>query len=219
MVRLDLHRRALYLLLLWIILPGLLSARGATPADSTGHPAEAADNPPFAQPNELSIWGGISFDSFQSWGKTPDTEIRSLGIRYNRKLVNIHQATLEYNLLLELYSSYTFPNFISESNERKTLLGLGVSPLGFQLNFRSGKIVQPFIQSSAGLTFLDEPFPDFRGKKLNFTFSAGGGFEVLLTGHISLSLGLKYHHLSNGDRGNINPGVDSTIYYTAFTFF
>lgn len=171
-----------------------------------------------ANPNEFSVWMGFALDSYQLWGKTQDAHIRSVGIRYNRKLVRAYDSVLEYNLLLNVYSNYSYQGF-EPYTYKISLSGLGISPVGLQLNFLSTRILQPFINISTGLMYMNEPFPDDRGKKLNFTFDVGGGVEMLISPSVSLSLGVRYHHLSNGDRGQVNPGIDSNFYYTSITFF
>jgi opacity protein-like surface antigen len=168
--------------------------------------------------NEFSFWVGFAFDSYRLWGKMPDTKIRSAGIRYNRKLAYERNFILEYNLSASLYSKYSYPSSL-EHNTRTSLSGFGISPLGFQVNFAGDKNIQPFLNTSAGLMLLNKRFPDIRGKKMNFTFGAGGGIEIFLSKSVSLSAGIKYHHLSNGDRGEINPGIDSNLYYTTITIF
>lgn len=168
--------------------------------------------------NEFSFWAGFAFDSYRLWGKMPDAKIRSAGVRYNRKLVYKKKLILEYNTSASLYSKYTYPSSLDQ-NSRTSLSGFGISPLGFQVNFVSNKRVQPFLNTSTGMMLLNKRFPDIRGKRVNFTFGAGGGIEILLSESVSLSAGIKYHHLSNGDRGKINPGIDSNMYYTTITVF
>jgi len=168
--------------------------------------------------NEYTFWIGLALNSFQFWGQMKDVHIQSLGFQYNRKLLRFHNTILEYNLLTNLYSNFTYQGFEPYAY-RSSLTGIGISPLGLQLNFLSHKTAQPFINTSAGLMFMGKPFPDVRGKKMNFTLSAGAGLEIMLSRSVSLSLGIKYHHLSNGSRGQINPGVDTNIYYTSVTIF
>ncbi|MCW9708187.1 acyloxyacyl hydrolase [Fodinibius salsisoli] len=203
-----------------LLLSGQPSVYAVQPPDSTVHSTPAHHGQLMSPPHEFTIWAGFAFDSYSFWGKTPDTRIQSIGFGYNRKLLPIKQAVLEYHLRLDLYSSYSYPSFnTTKSKKRSSLSGLGISPLGFQLNFLSTKTVQPFLSTSTGLIFLDNPFPDFRGKKINFTLSAGAGLEIQLSPSASLSFGIKYHHLSNGERGEVNPGIDSNIYYTSITIF
>jgi hypothetical protein len=167
--------------------------------------------------NELSAWFGYSYDSMRLWGKTRNTTLTSFGLQYNRKLLNFYGHTVKYTFRF-IFSKYDYPEF-KVGHPRNTLSGYGISPLGFQINFRENHLIQPFFNSSGGIMILDGPFPDQRGKKFNFTFSAGGGLEFKLTQSFSFSLGIKFHHLSNFQRGQINPGVDSGLLYSSITIF
>lgn len=170
------------------------------------------------QLNELSFWAGFAFDSYRLWGTTPDATLQSYGLQYNRKLFRWKGAQLEYNLLISAYSKFSYPEF-KVGRPRNTLSGVGVTPLGFQVNFFDSATIQPFLNSSGGFMLLDDPFPDQRGEKFNFTFSLGSGLEFMLSNSISLSVGLKYHHISNGDMGQVNPGIDSAVFYSSLTIF
>lgn len=168
--------------------------------------------------NEYSVWAGYAFDSMELWGKTPEATLGILGVRYNRKILNIYNTTLEYTLDINLYAHYTYPEFTIERN-KNSITGAGFSPLGFQFNFLNNNRLQPFLETSGGFMFLSQPFPDWRGERVNFTFGAGGGLEYMATSFLSLTLGYRYFHLSNGETGLVNPGIDSGFVYFGITFF
>lgn len=168
--------------------------------------------------HEFSLWGGYASESIQLWGKTPEATLSLIGIRYNRKFLKLYDSTLEYSLEIDLYARYTYPEFTAD-RQINTVSGGGFSPLGFQLNFLDYQRLQPFLKTSGGLMFLSEPFPDYRGKKFNFTFEAGGGIEYMITSNASITLGYRYLHLSNGETGQVNPGIDSNFFYGGITFF
>lgn len=169
--------------------------------------------------HEINFIGGYSFHSTRGfWGKIPHAQLSIFTLRYNRKLLVINKAhLLEYVGELNLSANYR----ISETHKYQSgsFSGFGVSPLGFQYNLNQQNGVQPFFKSSTGFMFFDEPFPDERGVKFNFTLELGGGLEFVVSEHLSLSVGYKYHHMSNGQIGQINPGVDSNIFYTGITIF
>lgn len=171
--------------------------------------------------HEYALWGGYSFDSFRMLGKTSNATLSLMGARYNRKLLTAGSALLEYTAEMSFYASYSFPETRSgvRREETATVSGIGLNPLGFQLNFRNNKPVQPFFKSTAGMMFFTRPFPDTRGTRSNFTFGVGGGLEFSLTAQSSFSLGYTFFHLSNGETGQINPGVDSSLFFGAFTFY
>lgn len=171
-----------------------------------------------AHVHELSLWGGYAFDSFRLWGKTADATLGQMGLGYNRKLFRLGEQLLEYRLELNLYSRITYPEFEPE-RKRMSLSGYGIVPLGLRVNFRQSRQLQPFIGTSGGFMYLNDPFPDERGKNFNYTFTAGAGLEILLGSNTSLSLGYKYYHLSNGESGEVNPGVDSAFFFGSLTLF
>lgn len=170
------------------------------------------------QVHEFSIWGGYAFDSFKLWGKTPDATLGQLGLGYNRRFLRIGNQLFRYRFTINLFSKITYPEFAQHRN-RTSLSGFGLTPLGLRINFLQNRKLQPFFDTAGGLIVFNEPFPDFRGKKFNYTLGLGGGMELLLNSGSSLSLGYKYLHLSNGESGQVNPGVDSGFFFLALTLF
>jgi opacity protein-like surface antigen len=65
---------------------------------------------------------------------------------------------------------------------------------------------------------LGQPIPSERGTQFNFVFDVGAGFRIVLTPNLLLSAGYRYHHLSNGFRGQVNPGVDANLLYLGVSF-
>lgn len=168
--------------------------------------------------NEFSMWAGYAFNSFELWGKTPEATLGLFGVRYNRKILNIYNITLEYSLDINLYAHYTYPEFTRE-RQKNSITGAGFSPIGLQFNFLNRSRLQPFLKTSGGFMFLSHPFPDWRGERVNFTFGVGGGLEYMMTSFASLTLGYRYFHLSNGETGLVNPGIDSSFFYCGITLF
>lgn len=169
--------------------------------------------------HEMNIIGGYSFASTKGfWGKIPQATLSLYAIRYNRKLLIYNSKHLiEYVTEANLAANYTLSN--ADGYQSATYSGFGLTPIGFQFNINRNNVVQPFFKSSAGFILFKKPFPDERGTQFNFTLELGGGVEFMLTPNISLTAGYKYHHMSNGQFGQINPGVDSNIFYSGITIF
>ncbi|MDR8390963.1 acyloxyacyl hydrolase [Aliifodinibius sp. S!AR15-10] len=170
--------------------------------------------------HEYSFWGGYSFHSSNGvWGKTSGAKLSVLGLRYNRKLLKFpHNYLLKYVVEMNMHVQYQL------SGERQTspptsISGFGLTPVGLQLNARQNQIVQPFFKSSTGFMYLSDPFPNELGTNFNFTLEAGVGLEVMITPNSFFTIGYKYHHMSNGQFGQINPGVDSNVFYGGITFY
>ena len=99
----------------------------------------------------------------------------------------------------------------------RTVYGGGIDPIGFQLNFRTHKRLQPFLTLTGGCLYFTEQVPVTNSSQYNFTFGGGIGGEYVSGGR-SILFGYRYHHLSNGYTGNENPGIDSHILFVGVSF-
>ncbi|MDZ7774006.1 MAG: acyloxyacyl hydrolase [Balneolaceae bacterium] len=165
--------------------------------------------------HEFSIWGGYAYDSHSLIGETDDVTLGVGGGRYNLRLLRWRRHLVEYSAEVSLFTRYRWP----DDGRQRQLGGVGISPLGLQLNFISDRALQPYLRSTAGLMFLEAPFPDDRGTRVNFTFGVGGGAELYLSDFSSLSVGYYFFHLSNGETGSVNPGIDSSLFMGTLTLF
>lgn len=169
--------------------------------------------------HEVNFAGGYSFHSTRGfWGKIPKAKLSVFTLRYNRKLFVLDkQHLIEYVGEINVSANYSIT--ASRKYPSGSFSGYGITPVGFQFNFSQKSVVQPFFKSSTGFMYFNKPFPDERGVKFNFTLELGGGLEFVVASNISFSIGYKYHHMSNGQFGQINPGVDSNVFYTGITIF
>lgn len=169
--------------------------------------------------HEVNFIGGYSFHSTKGfWGKIPEARLSIYSFRYNRKLFTFNDDHLvEYVAELNISANYTLSD--TPRYSAGSFTGWGITPFGFQMNLWRRNGIQPFFKSSAGFMHFSKPFPDHRGVKFNFTLELGGGLEFMIAENLSFSLGYKYHHMSNGRFGDINPGIDSNVFYSGFTIF
>jgi Lipid A 3-O-deacylase (PagL) len=173
--------------------------------------------------NELGFWGGGSFSAPTLIGKTEGTRTGLLAFRYARVLARGDSLALKYTLDAVPLASLSFPVVEAEPGGfrrvRRTITGAGLSPVGFQLNFRRRERVQPFAQGSGGFLYLGERVPDERGAQFNFTADFGGGVQWKTGARRAWTVGYRYHHVSNGYRADVNPGFDSNLFYVGFSIF
>ncbi|HEX8559998.1 MAG TPA: acyloxyacyl hydrolase [Pyrinomonadaceae bacterium] len=173
--------------------------------------------------NEFGVWGGGSFSSPTLIGATEGTRFGVVGLRYARVLARGDNLALKYTLDAVPLAAMSFPWFDPSAagprEARKTITGAGLSPVGFQLNFRRRERVQPFAQGSGGFLYFGESVPDARGAQLNFTADFGGGVQWKTGARRAWTLGYRYHHVSNGYRADVNPGFDSNLFYVGFSVF
>lgn len=189
--------------------------------------------PAFAQDeelgkNEYSVWGGFSPDSntfIKGTGRTPDARFGIVAFRYARRFNFSDSVNVKYTADVVPAAFLNYPDieltvgppFIVPT--RPMRYAFGVAPLGGQLNFRPRKKYQPFLGMSGGLLYMNKRTPNFSGTRFQYTADVGGGVEIRLKDKKALTLGYKYYHISNGNRGLSNPGFDNNLFYVGYTFF
>ena len=179
--------------------------------------------------NEFTVWGGFSPDSstvFKGTGRTRDARFGIVAFRYARRFNNSDAVNLKYTIDAVPLAVLNYPDIEVTSppsavlqSVRPTRYAMGIAPLGLQANFRPRKRVQPFLGASGGFLSFNERTPNFVGTRFAFTADVGGGVEFKLKEKRALTVGYKYYHISNGDRGLQNPGFDNNVFYLGYTFF
>jgi Lipid A 3-O-deacylase (PagL) len=168
--------------------------------------------------NEFGVWGGGSLDSPTLIGKFENARLGLIGVRYARVLARGENVTLKYTSDAVPVAFLSFPD-TTLRGARRTIYGAGLSPVGFQVNFRRRERVQPFAQASGGFLYFSERVPDESGAQFNFTADFGGGIQVKTGARKAWTFGYRYHHISNAYRASQNPGFDSNLFYVGFSFF
>jgi len=174
--------------------------------------------------DEYGVWGGGSFSSPTLIGTTERVRLGLVAFRYARVLARGENLALKYTLDAVPVASMSFPAFEASGSGgrevRKTITGAGLSPVGFQLNFRRRERVQPFAQASGGFLYFGERVPSASsGAQFNFTGDFGGGVQWKTGPRRAWTAGYRYHHVSNGFRADVNPGFDSNLFYVGFSIF
>lgn len=211
------------LLLIFILSYPILSmafeCRGYIRSDSLTESAKQSDTIRYSDhPFHIILWGGGSFYSAQILGKTPDSRMSMIGLQLNKRIYRFGNDKLSYTFDMDFMPRVNYPSY-EDNGQRLTDYGLGIAPLGFQYNFDVNRPVHVFINSAGGFMFLHHAFPDKRGKTTNFTFELGGGVNFRLNPNYALIIGYKFHHFSNAERGEINPGMDSNLFFVALSLF
>ncbi len=184
--------------------------------------------------NEFGFWGGGAFTATTVFGGLTDAEASDrrfviAAFRYGRTLAANRSVALQYTLdmiplavatgNIEQATTTTTPAGTVTTFRRGTTYGLGVTPLGLQLDFRNTSHVKPFIHVNGGLLgFTDSmPLPDSGG--LALVGEAGAGLRVFTSERRAVSFGARFHHISNGDRSGSNRGLNQIIFYAGFSIF
>ncbi|MEX0647854.1 MAG: acyloxyacyl hydrolase [Balneolaceae bacterium] len=164
----------------------------------------------------LGLATSYSPSSFRNWGTMENTQLTLLKVQY------MHTEVEVTSLKAHLSSDFIFTGWVyfpidGQDGPKENRFGIGFTP--FRIDIPIGKKNHyPFLTSSAGLLFTDRPFPNEEGARLNFLLDAGIGYAIQLKNNRHLQLGYKLHHLSNGNTGSLNPGIDSHMFFVNFLF-
>ena len=107
----------------------------------------------------------------------------------------------------------------THDGHRAYAYGIGGSPIGAQVNFVHFGRIEPFLTSGGGFLYFNHRMFGTT-QQFNFTAQLGGGVQLLTSSRrAAIDLGYKYHHISNANLGNQNPGLDSHMLFVGLSLF
>jgi Lipid A 3-O-deacylase (PagL) len=114
-------------------------------------------------------------------------------------------------------TTYTGTDTFSCSGRRWTM-GEAMSPIGFQWNFLPLHSAQPFFVGHGGYMYSTRQIPVDNAGSFNFTFDLGAGVELYHGKTRSVRVEYRYHHISNHNTAQINPGIDNGLFQVTYCF-
>ena len=210
----------------------LLFATAFTLFINTAVIAQSNDNPFLLKrgDNEFGFWAGFSPKATTIFGGLRDDEAEDrkfviAAFRYGRTLAANDSLALQYTLDAVPLAVAT-GTIVSRTTaggvttfQRETAYGGGVTPLGLQLDFANGSKVHPFAHVNGGLLWFNKSVPIEDAGKLALVGEAGGGIRIFTSERRAVSLGVRFHHISNGDRAGSNRGLNQFVIYAGFSIF
>ncbi|MGH9713162.1 MAG: acyloxyacyl hydrolase [Candidatus Acidiferrales bacterium] len=184
--------------------------------------------------NEFGAWLGYSFDSPHVIGTTSHRQLGLVAIHYGRTLFETDSIAIQYTLdvmplalvgqpkITKVIFTTPPPRTTFVEGPREYVYGGGINPLGLKMNFLRQHRLQPFVASTAGFIASTERVPiDVPGGTLfNFDFDFQGGLQYYNSARDrAWTLGYKLHHISNANRADFNPGMDSNVFFIGYSFF
>jgi concanavalin A-like lectin/glucanase superfamily protein/putative Ig domain-containing protein/lipid A 3-O-deacylase PagL len=180
--------------------------------------------PPIDNPYSQTPIGGTNLPFRQ--GNNNSVRYGAFGLCYGRILLANDRFAFKYtfNTIPVALLSYRDVNRdlgipVPGSETRQNVFGAGLSPIGFQLYFRPQSRIKPFVNSSGGFIFFNDPVPQLNGARFNFTYDFGGGVQVFRDSRRAFTFGYKYQNISNGGRALNNPGFDGHVFYFGYSIF
>jgi hypothetical protein len=167
----------------------------------------------FARDRSLTLAGiryGWRIAEWKRWS--------GMTLRYTPEIIPI--AYLRDRVIPGTNTPTLLPQFVPGApTDQKYVYGAGANPVGLQLNFRRGKRFQPLWDVQGGFLYFSRRVLAAQGSQFQFTIASGPGAQFFLTPRSSLTVGYRYHHLSNANISNRNPGTDTNQLYFSFSLF
>lgn len=95
----------------------------------------------------------------------------------------------------------------------RVAVGTGLSPVGLKAYFNQHGRTRLFANASAGGIVFSSEVPVYRSRKFNYMCEYGGGVEFARADGRAVTLGFRFHHISNAASGEVNPGLDANVIY------
>lgn len=209
------------------------SGVAAAPASSSAAAPESITDAPYRLKkgdNEFGFWAGGAFGATTAFGGLTDAEASDrkffmAAFRYGRTLAANDSMALQYTF-------DAIPIAVATGNiaqvttvgpvttfRRETAYGGGLTPLGLQLDFANGSKVHPFIHVNGGGLIFNQSVPLPDAGRFAFVGEAGTGLRIFTSERRAVTLGVKFHHISNGDRSGSNRGLNQFVFYGGFSIF
>ena len=181
--------------------------------------------------NEFGFWAGFSPKATTIFGGLHDDEADGrkffiAALRYGRTLAANNSLALQYTLDAvpvavatgTIVTRITSPVGV-ETFERETAYGAGLTPLGLQLDFANGAKVHPFVHVNGGFLYFNKSVPIEDAGQFAWVGEAGGGVRLFTSERRAVNIGVRFHHISNGDRQGSNRGLNQFVIYAGFSIF
>lgn len=181
----------------------------------------------------IGVWAGASFyaPSTVGLGHTPDRHLFLVGARAEWALRTVRSFTLMATVDVVPFAmvtnnpTYRVVEYKPTANETTTIkertgsapvYGAGLSPIGLELLGPRIGAARLYLAGAGGGLWFTRETPEPNARRFNFTLEYGLGLRVPLRSGTSMTLGYKYHHLSNAWTAPRNPGLDGNVVYVGF---
>lgn len=180
--------------------------------------------------NEFGFWGGFSpkattvFEGL-SEAEAEDRKLFLAAFRYGRTLAAndtlAFQWTVDAVPVAVATGTIVSRSFAggTQTFQRETAYGAGITPIGLQLDFANGSKVHPFAHVNGGFLYFNKSMPIEDSGQFQFVGEAGGGVRIFTSDKRAVSIGVRFHHISNGDRHGANRGLNNFVIYAGFSVF
>ena len=195
--------------------------------------AQTDDNPFLLKrgDNEFGFWAGFSpkattmFEGLRE-DEAADRKFFIAALRYGRTLAANNSLALQYTIdavpvaiATGVIVSRTTSLTGVDTFRRETAYGAGLTPIGLQLDFANGSKIHPYVHVNGGFLYFNKEVPIEDSGHFAFVGEAGGGVRIFTSERRAVNIGVRFHHISNGDTSGSNRGLNQFVIYAGFSVF
>jgi hypothetical protein len=167
--------------------------------------------------SEYTYWFGGAFENGHAFSSTVGARNYQLESRYERLIYWKEPFAVRWVFDAVPLALVGDPH--THNGHRAYANGVGGSPIGAQVNFVHFHRVEPFLTSGGGFLYFNHRMFGTT-QQFNFTAQLGGGVQLFTSSRrTAIDLGYKYHHISNANLANQNPGLDSHMLFVGLSLF
>jgi hypothetical protein len=167
--------------------------------------------------SEYTYWFNGAFENGHAFSSTVGARNYQLETRYERLIYWKEPFAVRW--VFEVVPVALVGDRYTSTGHRAYSYGVGGSPIGAQVNFVHYRHVEPFLTSGGGFLYFNHRMFG-TSQQFNFTAQLGGGVQLFTSSRrTAIDLGYKYHHISNANLGNQNPGLDSHMLFVGLSLF
>jgi len=167
--------------------------------------------------SEYTYWLDGAFENGHAFSSTVGARNYQLESRYERLIYS--SGPLSVRWVFDAVPMALVGDRYTSTGRRAYSYGIGGSPIGAQVNFVHFRRVEPFLTSGGGFLYFNHRMFGTT-QQFNFTAQLGGGVQLFTSSRrTAIDLGYKYHHISNANLANQNPGLDSHMLFIGLSVF
>ena len=167
--------------------------------------------------SEYTYWFAGAFENGHAFSSTIGARNYQLESRYERLLYSGQPFAVRW--VFDTVPVALVGDRYTSTGRRAYSYGFGASPIGAQVNFVHYRHIEPFLTSGGGFLYFNHRMFGTT-QQFNFTAQLGGGLQLFTPSRrTALDLGYKYHHISNANLADQNPGLDSHMLFVGLSWF
>jgi len=185
----------------------LLTLAAVLSVPALAHAQGTASAPQFTSP--LKPEGGTQWSAFYSVGINQEINnsaegihIRTAGVRWSHMWAEHFGGILRGHPTVAI-EFLPVMAFVQSSG---TTWGVGANLL-YEHHFAVAGRILPVWKLGAGFLYTDHEVP-VKETKHNFSLLTALGVDLMVTDRWAIFLGYRFHHVSNANTGNVNPGIN-----------